>query len=141
MDFDQIYAIIISGVIAPILGYAVAKLFAFIDAKTGALKDARLQKALKNARIEMESAAQKAIVEVNQTFVKALKADGAFTAEDAALALQKSIDITKNIMSETALTVLTNASIAIEDAIKTEIEIQLPVVNSSVTPVDTSTKV
>lgn len=139
IDFDQLYVLLLTGFIAPLLTYAVVKLCAWIDAKTGTIKSEKAQKALKEARIELENAVKKAIVQVNETFVIALKADGNFSEEDARLALMKSIEITKNIMSETALNILVNASIALDDAIKTEIEIQLPLINTPLLPTTTTT--
>ena len=138
MDFDQIYVLILTGFITPLLTYAVVKLCAWIDAKTGTIKNEKAQKALKDARLELEAAVKKAIIQVNETFVIALKADGDFSEADAKIALTKSIEIAKNIMSETALVVLENASIAIDDALKTEIETQLPTINDKVS---TSTSV
>lgn len=132
MDYDQIYTLVLTGIITPFVGYAVALLFKFIDEKLNTIKNERLQKALKEAKAEMELAIKKAITETNATFVEALKADGNFSEEDARIALAKSVDRTKEIMSETALTVLQNASIAIDEAITNEIEVQLAISGSGV---------
>lgn len=134
MDYDQIYALVLTGFIAPLLTYAVAKLFSYLDEKMKTVKGERLQKTLKEARLEMETSVRKAIIQVNETYVNALKADGEFCEEDARLALIKSVEITKNIMSEAALNILVNASIAIDEAIKTEIEVQLPLVKPTELP-------
>lgn len=125
MDYDQIYTLVLTGIITPFLGYGVSLLFRFIDEKLSTIKDERLQKALKEAKAEMELAVKKAITETNATFVEALKADGDFSEEDARIALAKSVDRTKEIMSETALTILQNATISIDEAITNEIEVQL----------------
>lgn len=127
MDFDQIYTIILTTIITPLIVWGVAKLSAFLDEKLDTIKNEKFQKAIKAAKEEMEDAVYKAIVETQNTYVEALKADGNFTEAEAIIALHKSIERVKDIMSETSLVILEKASISIDEAIKNEIEIQLPI--------------
>ena len=113
--------------------WAVTKFCNWLDAKTDGIKNIKYQKMLKDAQDELESATIKAIIEVNETYVKALKEDGNFSEEDARLANMKALDIVKKIMSEASLTILANASIDIDAAIKNEIEVQLPAIKIGVT--------
>lgn len=132
MTYSEILSLIITTVITPLAAYAITKLSAYLDERMQLVKNERLQKALKAAQEELETAVYKAIATTQQTYVAALKADGKFSAEDAKLAFQKSVELTKQIMSDSALAILASASVSIEDAIRAEIESQLPTVKTDI---------
>lgn len=132
MDFDQIYVLILTGIVTPLIAWGVSKLSAYLDEKLEIMKNEKFQKLLKEAKNELENAVYKAIIETQETYVKALKADGAFTKEDAELALKKSLDRTKEIMSESGLTILQNATGSLDEVIINAIEVQLPTIKEQV---------
>lgn len=132
MTTDSILSIIISTVIVPMLAYLITKLSAYLDEKMQTVKNERLQKALKDAKEELETAVYKAIVTTQETYVAALKADGNFSEEDAKLAFQKSVDLATQIMSDAALAVLKDAAVDVEAAIMAEIESLLPTIQTDI---------
>jgi hypothetical protein len=128
LDFDQIYAIIISSVFVPFLAYLMKLLFDLLNAQISKIKSTKLQEAIKNAKMEMEKAVYLAVSETQQTFVEALKADGEFSAADAKLAFNKSMERAKQIMSASGQAVLIQAAIDINALITAEIEANLAIV-------------
>lgn len=132
MATEELMTIIIGTVITPLLAYLIGKLSSYLDEKLKTVANERFQKALKEAKEEMETAVYKAIVTTQETYVAALKQDGAFTEADAKLAFQKSVELTKQIMSDAALAILQAAAVSIEDAIRAEIESQLPTVRTDI---------
>jgi len=132
MNFDDIFALILTGIISPLIIWGVAKLSAFLDEKLEIIKNEKIQKLLKEARVELEDAVTKAIIETQETYVKALKADGNFTEEDAKLALQKSTDRVKEIMSIAGLNILQNATGSLDEIIINAIEVQLPLLKTEI---------
>ena len=132
MTYSEILTLIITTIITPMAAYAITKLSAYLDDKMQLVKNERLQKALKAAKEELEIAVYKAIATTQATYVAALKADGTFSKADAPLAFHKSVELTMQIMSDSSLAVLTSASVSIEDAIRAEIESQLPTVKTDI---------
>lgn len=130
MDFDQIYVLVITGILVPLIGWGVAKLSAYLDQKLEMIKNEKFQTLLKGAKSELEDAVYKAVLETQTTYVEALKADGNFTEEDAKLALKKSLERVKQIMSESGLAVLQQATGQLDEIIINAIEVKLPEVQA-----------
>ena len=122
MDTDLIFQIIITSVVVPLLVYGVSLFKGYINERIATMKDQRLAKALLSATAELERAAMLAVNEVEETFVKALKAKGKFTAEDAKIAASKALTQTKKIMSDSGMKIITDAAVDIEAYIKSLIE-------------------
>ena len=132
-DFDQLYTIAITAVIIPMVTWGMTKLFAWLEAKTQLVQNAKFQEALKHAREEVEIATYLAVSEVQKTFVEALKADGQFTAEEAKAAFNKAVERTKQIMSASAQAILIQAAVDINALITAEIEANLLLMQQSQT--------
>lgn len=126
MTLNEIITLVIGSVLTPMLAYLIAKISSFIDEKLKAVQSERLQKSLKAAKAELEAAVYKAIATTQETYVAALKADGNFSAEDAKLAYQKSVELTKQIMSDAGLAILTESAVDLGEAIRAEIESHIP---------------
>jgi hypothetical protein len=124
-NFDQIYTLVITLIIVPLVTWIITKAVALLDAKIAFIKSEKLQMAVKNAKSEVEKAVYLAVSEVQQTFVEALKADGNFTSQDAKIAFYKSMERAKEIVSATAMAVLVQATIDINSLITAEIEANL----------------
>ncbi len=131
MDFDQIYAIVISSIFIPLITWGMTKLFSLLEAKTEQVKNVKLQEALKNARVELEESVYLAVSEVQKTFVEALKADGKFTEEEAKVAFNKAVERTKQIMSAAGQAILMQAAVDINALITAEIEANLLVMQQT----------
>lgn len=129
---DTLITIVIGSIITPMLAYLIAKVSSYIDEKLQTVKNERFQKALQSAQQELETAVYKAIMTTQETYVAALKQDGAFSAEDAKLAFEKSVELTKQIMSAAGLSILKDAEIEITEAIRAEIESQLPTIKTDI---------
>lgn len=125
MDFDQIITLLITTVLVPLLTWGVATLIKLADAKIAQVKDRTLRDALYAARRELEAAVMTAVTETQETFVKAIKAEGQFTAADANLAFNKSFDRTKQIMSNAGMEVIETATGALNAMITAQIEAAL----------------
>lgn len=129
METNDIISIVISSILVPLLGVLIALVSKWVDEQVQKAKNERLQAALQSARAELEQAVYKAIMTTQQTYVAALKADGDFTEEDQQLAFKRSLELTKQIMSAAGLAVLEQAAVAIDEAIRAEIESQLPILD------------
>ena len=125
MDFEQILMLCITTVLLPLLTWGVATLTKLADAKIAQVKDKILRDALVAAQKELEAAVLTAVTETQETFVKAIKAEGKFTAADANLAFNKSFDRTKQIMSNAGMAVIETATGALNAKITALIEASL----------------
>jgi len=122
MDTDLVFQIIITSFLAPLLVWAATMITKLANEKIASLKDQRLAKALLSATSELERAAMLSVNQVEETFVKALKAEGKFTAEDAKTAAQDALAKTKAIMSDSGMAILKTAGTDVESYIKSLIE-------------------
>ena len=86
------------------------------------MKNESLANALLSANEELERAVTLAVNEVGETFVKALKAEGKFTAEEAEKAASDAFAKTKEIMSASGTKIIEDAGTNIETYIKSLIE-------------------
>ena len=125
MDFNEIMSIVITCVIIPLLTWGVSKITALADAKIEQVKSVTAQKILHDAKYELSEAVLKAVTEVQETYVKALKDKAAFTPEKQKEAFEQAARKTREIMSDAAFIVLKNAAVDVEARIKSEIEYSL----------------
>lgn len=123
--FSEIFTVLITCVIVPLLTWGVRKLTALADAKIEQVKSVTSQKILYDAKYELSEAVLKAVTEVQETYVKALKDKAAFTPEKQKEAFEQAAKKTKEIMSDAAFIVLKNAAVDVEARIKSEIEYNL----------------
>ena len=119
---DTILSYIITGVVLPLLGYAVFKFKAYLDSKIAVVENKDLRNGLADANEELERAVRIAVADVAETFVKALKAEGKFSKEDAIEASKIATAKTKEIMSDMGLNMLEITEVNVDSAIKSLIE-------------------
>jgi CHASE1-domain containing sensor protein len=122
MDFDNILAIIVTTVIVPLLTWGVTVLISLANTKIAQVKSATVRAALESAKDELYCAVQIAVTETQETFVKALKAEGKFDAEAARTAFNMSFARTKEIMSNAGIQILQDATDAANKLITAQIE-------------------
>lgn len=130
MSFEEIYISSITTIIIGLVGWFATRLSNYLTEKFDSHKKQKMQNLIKQAREELKECAKDAIVETNNTFVIYLKKDGNFTEEDAAIARNKTIERTKELLSAIALNTFETASIPIDEAITNQIEIQLPILKA-----------
>ena len=122
MDFEQILTLLITAVVVPLLTWGVKTLIALLDAKIALIKDRTIAEALNSAKYELEKAVELAVSETQETFVKAIKAEGKFDSKTAQEAFNKSFDRTKQIMSNAGMEVIETATGALNAMITAQIE-------------------
>src|SRR5665647_1228105 len=99
MNWNEIFATIITSVIVPILIWGARKLMQLADAKIEAINSDLARTMLDGALIEAESAVETAVRETQEIFVKALKSSGEFSQAAADQALLQTIERTRQILS------------------------------------------
>ena len=119
---DTILNYVITGVVLPLLGYAVFKFKAYLDSKIAVVENNDLRNGLADANDELERAVRIAVADVAETFVKALKAEGKFSKEDAIEASKIATEKAKEIMSDMGLNMLEIVEVNVDSAIKSLIE-------------------
>lgn len=122
MDFEQILMLIITTVLVPLLSWGVSVLIKLADAKIALIKNATVQQAFVAARQELASAVTAAVAETQQTFVEAIKDEGQFDKVAAKQAFDKSYSRVIEIMSNSGMAVLEEATGALNKLITAEIE-------------------
>ena len=122
---DTILNYVITGVVLPLLGYAVFKFKAYLDSKIAVVENNDLRNGLADANDELERAVRIAVADVAETFVKALKAEGKFGKEDAIEASKIATEKTKEIMSDMGLNMLEIVEVNVDSAIKSLIEVNV----------------
>ena len=119
---DTILSYVITGVVLPLLGYAIFKFRTFIEAKIDAINNEDFRRGLSEANEELERAVELAVTDVAETFVKALKAEGKFGKKEAQEAVKLATAKTKEIVSDMGLAMFEIAKINIDSSIKSLIE-------------------
>lgn len=144
---DAALELLIKLILVPGLLYIGAKIKQLIDAKiaewlaaTSIKKKEDLRAAIADAEEKLSSAAYKAVMETQETFVNDLKAAGEFDATAAAEAFNRSFTRIKEIMSNAAYDVLQTATGAVDARIKAEIYALLPDVKQATAAAATNTK-
>lgn len=102
---------------------AMAYAMAYITGWIAKIKDDRIRLHL-NKAVEL---ANQAVLTTNQTFVDNLKKAGAFDKEQATIALGKSIELTKELMTDETKSVITGAVGDFEVYIRSLVEQQVAV--------------
>lgn len=122
MDFEQILMLIITTVLVPLLSWGVSVLIKLADAKIAQIKNDTVRQAFADARKELSAAVEAAVAETQQTFVDAIKKDGKFDKAAAKQAFDKSYARVLQIMSNTGMEIIEDATGAINQLITAEIE-------------------
>lgn len=130
MSFEEIYISSITTIIIGLVGWFATRLSNYLTEKFDSHKKQKMQNLIKEAREELKECTKDAIIETNNTFVMYLKQDGSFSEEDAAIARNKTIERTKELLSVISLNTFETATIPIDEAIVNQIEIQLPILKA-----------
>lgn len=130
MTFQEIYLSSITTIIVAIVGWFATRLSNYLTDKFDTQKKQKIQKLLKDAREELKECTKDAIIETDQTFVSFLRQDGNFTEEESLVARNKTVERTKELLSEVSLDILESATIPVNEAIINQIEIQLPLLKA-----------
>lgn len=130
MGFQEIYISSITTVIVALVGWFATRLSNYLTEKFDTHKKQKMQQLIKDAREDLKECTKDSIIETHNTFVLFLKQDGHFTEEDAAIARNKTIERTKELLSAISLNTLETATIPIDEAITNQIEIQLPILKA-----------
>ena len=122
MNWNEIFATIITSVIVPILIWGARKFMQLADAKIEAINSDLARKMLDGALIEAESAVETAVRETQEIFVKALKTSGEFTQAAADQALLQTIERTRQILSSSAAHIIQDSTDNLNAWIRAKIE-------------------
>lgn len=115
MTWMNVIISVVSVVLTALAGWGVAKLTAFIDSK---ISDTTLKNLL-NGAVEVVTSVVK---EVYQTYVENIKGTDAWTAEAQKEALQKALEKTKQLLSESAIEYIETYFGSLEIWLTTQIE-------------------
>ena len=122
MEWLELLYQILEVCIIPLLGVLTAYFVKFIKVKSQEIQS-KVDSDLGDKYIEMLSDTISAcVIATNQTYVEALKKEGAFSKENQKEALQKTYDEVLNILSDDAKEYLKEACGDLECQIKTKIE-------------------
>ena len=130
MNWNEIFATIITSVIVPILIWGARKLMQLADAKIEAINSDLARKMLDGALIEAESAVETAVRETQEIFVKALKNSGGFTQAAADQALLQTIERTRQILSSSAAHIIQDSTENLNAWIRAKIEATIGVLKT-----------
>ena len=122
MDWNMIIEQLITVCIIPLLGILAKFLIDFLTAKKNEIAQKTDSELAKKYLDMLNETVADCVNATTQTYVEALKKDGAFTKENQKEALQKTYDEVLNILSDDAKEYLKEACGDLESQIKTKIE-------------------
>jgi type II secretory pathway pseudopilin PulG len=122
MDYAQLITTILETIVIPAIGIVGVFLVRFLQKKFDEIEQNNANKELQKYINMAENLIIDAVIQTNQTFVEALKADGNFTEEDAALALQKTKEQVLMLLTVTAREVIAEAYGDFDSWLKMKIE-------------------
>ena len=98
MDYKEILEIVLSSLILPLIIYGLTQFHRFITQKINQVKDQRTRDALHEAYAIVNDAVTTAVIDTEQTFVKALKKADKWDK----IAMRDALNITKNKVTKIA---------------------------------------
>lgn len=122
MDWNMIIEQLITVCVIPLLGILAKFLIDFLTAKKNEIAQKTDSELAKKYLDMLNETVADCVNATTQTYVEALKKDGAFTKENQKEALQKTYDEVLNILSDDAKEYLKEACGDLESQIKTKIE-------------------
>lgn len=122
MEYELILQNVLTFLVVPIVIYLIARFEKFIKSKIKQIESDTAQKILNDALENVAQAAQTAVIETEQTFVKAVKREGNWSAETMEQAALQAYERTLQIASDAALKTVQDANKNIEAYIMSKIE-------------------